>query len=157
MTVTPAITSDLNELVVFARRIFDITFSPTNDAVVMKAYMDEAFTQERILAEFHEPGSVFLVAREEKVIIGYARIRKNGEANDQLGPSNLELQRFYIDPSFQGRGHAAVLFHHCLNQCKEVRWLWLGVWEHNPKAIRFYEKNGFEKLDRKSTRLNSSH
>jgi diamine N-acetyltransferase len=21
--------------------------------------------------------------------------------------------------------------------------LWLGVWEHNPRAIRFYEKHGF--------------
>ena len=21
--------------------------------------------------------------------------------------------------------------------------LWLGVWQHSPRAIRFYEKNGF--------------
>ncbi len=26
--------------------------------------------------------------------------------------------------------------------------LWLGVWEENPKAIRFYEKNGFIAFDK---------
>ncbi|MEY3918157.1 MAG: Protease synthase and sporulation negative regulatory protein 1, partial [Bacteroidota bacterium] len=26
-------------------------------------------------------------------------------------------------------------------------YIWLGVWEHNPRAIRFYEKQGFVKFD----------
>jgi ribosomal protein S18 acetylase RimI-like enzyme len=26
--------------------------------------------------------------------------------------------------------------------------LWLGVWEHNPRAIAFYEKQGFRKVGR---------
>ncbi len=26
--------------------------------------------------------------------------------------------------------------------------IWLGVWEENPKAIRFYEKNGFVPFSR---------
>ena len=25
--------------------------------------------------------------------------------------------------------------------------IWLGVWEHNPKAIKFYQRNGFIKFD----------
>jgi ribosomal protein S18 acetylase RimI-like enzyme len=29
----------------------------------------------------------------------------------------------------------------------EVSDAWLGVWEDNHRAIRFYEKNGFEKFD----------
>ena len=24
--------------------------------------------------------------------------------------------------------------------------LWLGVWEENPRALRFYEKHGFERV-----------
>jgi ribosomal protein S18 acetylase RimI-like enzyme len=28
-------------------------------------------------------------------------------------------------------------------QQKQHTYIWLGVWEHNPKAISFYEKNGF--------------
>jgi ribosomal protein S18 acetylase RimI-like enzyme len=26
--------------------------------------------------------------------------------------------------------------------------VWLGVWEKNPKAIRFYKKNGFVEFDK---------
>lgn len=146
MTVRPARPEDLSRLLPFARRIFDLTFSPTNDALVMKEYMDKAFTPERISEEYAEPDSLYLIAWEGDDIMGYARLRRNSEVDDQLGTSHFELQRFYLDPAVQGRGHAAVLFHHCLLHCKEVRWLWLGVWEHNPRAIRFYEKNGFEKF-----------
>jgi GNAT superfamily N-acetyltransferase len=29
-----------------------------------------------------------------------------------------------------------------------VKFIWLGVWEHNPRAIRFYEKNQFVVFDK---------
>ena len=28
-----------------------------------------------------------------------------------------------------------------------MSYVWLGVWEQNPRAIRFYEKNGFVPFD----------
>ncbi len=28
-----------------------------------------------------------------------------------------------------------------------INYIWLGVWEKNPRAIRFYEKNGFIQFD----------
>jgi len=31
---------------------------------------------------------------------------------------------------------------------KEVDFVWLGVWENNAKAIRFYRKNGFVIFDK---------
>jgi ribosomal protein S18 acetylase RimI-like enzyme len=40
-----------------------------------------------------------------------------------------------------------------LEQAKEsgkalgLKWLWLGVWEKNIKAMDFYRKNGFETFD----------
>jgi ribosomal protein S18 acetylase RimI-like enzyme len=29
-------------------------------------------------------------------------------------------------------------------QARHARTLWLGVWEHNPRAIAFYRKRGFQ-------------
>ena len=144
MTIGPVRGDQLDELLKFARRVFDVSFSPTNDAAVMEAYMNEAFTEERIRQEFEEPGAVYLVAVEEACISGYARLRRNAEVDHLLGPSNIELQRFYLDPSVQGTGLADRLFQRCLDYCGDVEWIWLGVWEHNPRAIRFYEKCGFE-------------
>ena len=31
--------------------------------------------------------------------------------------------------------------------------MWLGVWEHNPRAQRFYEKNGFRIVGRHTFQL----
>ena len=28
-------------------------------------------------------------------------------------------------------------------QGRKASYVWLGVWEHNHRALRFYEKNGF--------------
>lgn len=30
---------------------------------------------------------------------------------------------------------------------KNTAYIWLGVWEENPRAISFYKKNGFEAFD----------
>jgi len=34
-----------------------------------------------------------------------------------------------------------------------MRYVWLGVWEENPRAIRFYAKNGFVAFDKHIFRL----
>ncbi|WP_363320260.1 GNAT family N-acetyltransferase [Plebeiibacterium marinum] len=31
---------------------------------------------------------------------------------------------------------------------KNVEYVWMGVWEQNQRAIRFYEKNGFIAFDK---------
>nr|WP_229746632.1 GNAT family N-acetyltransferase [Pedobacter mendelii] len=31
---------------------------------------------------------------------------------------------------------------------KGLKSIWLGVWEENPRAIKFYEKNGFLAFDK---------
>ena len=36
---------------------------------------------------------------------------------------------------------------------KKVDYVWLGVWEENPRAIRFYQKNGFVEFDKHIFRL----
>jgi len=31
-------------------------------------------------------------------------------------------------------------------QLKKAEYVWLGVWEHNTKAIQFYKRNGFSEF-----------
>jgi ribosomal protein S18 acetylase RimI-like enzyme len=31
-------------------------------------------------------------------------------------------------------------------QIKKVKYIWLGVWEHNTRAIQFYKRNGFSEF-----------
>ncbi|WP_243428090.1 GNAT family N-acetyltransferase [Clostridium rhizosphaerae] len=34
-----------------------------------------------------------------------------------------------------------------IGKINNLNYIWLGVWEHNVAAIRFYEKQGFVKFD----------
>jgi ribosomal protein S18 acetylase RimI-like enzyme len=57
----------------------------------------------------------------------------------------VEIVRFYVDRAWRGTGLAAALMDAAAEEARGrgARSLWLGVWERNPRAIRFYEKCGF--------------
>ena len=49
-------------------------------------------------------------------------------------------------PEYFGLGIGPAMMNLALEEAQKRNktWAWLGVWEHNPRAIRFYEKYGFE-------------
>lgn len=61
------------------------------------------------------------------------------------GTKPVELVRIYIEEEFIGKGYGPALMKSCLEEAKSNghRMIWLGVWEKNLRAIRFYEKWGF--------------
>jgi ribosomal protein S18 acetylase RimI-like enzyme len=63
-------------------------------------------------------------------------------------PRRAELHRIYVSSEWQGRGVAQSLMQNALDTAASAGsdLLWLGVWEHNRKAIAFYRKFGFEIL-----------
>lgn len=148
MVIRKAEQQDLADLLKLAISIFRVTFESANNPEDFKIYMDEAFTEEKINSEFKEAGSQFFVALEGDTIIGYARLRENDEVNHLLGPSNIELQRLYVDIPRQGKGIANQIMATCeaFALANNKEWIWLGVWEHNPKAQHFYRKLGYEKF-----------
>jgi len=135
---------DIPSLVKLARKTFDDAFSPDNPADLMQAYMNEAFTMEKLNAELLEADSFFLLAVSDGRLSGYARVRQNPEADALLGPGHPELQRFYVDSAYHGKGVANEMMEEVVKRLSGYKWIWLGVWEHNPRAIRFYTRHGFE-------------
>jgi len=62
------------------------------------------------------------------------------------GPRPIEIARFYVDFRWHGRGVARRMMAAAAAEAERrgAATLWLGVWEHNPRAIAFYAKCGFE-------------
>ena len=60
------------------------------------------------------------------------------------GPA-LELCRFYVDTAFHGRGLAQAMMAQVKLEARRrgARAIHLSVWQEQPQAIRFYEKEGF--------------
>ena len=62
----------------------------------------------------------------------------------------LEIERIYVLEEFHGKKIGQILYEKAIELAKKnkVNYVWLGVWEQNPRAIRFYEKNGFMQFDK---------
>jgi GNAT superfamily N-acetyltransferase len=64
-------------------------------------------------------------------------------------PKAMEVERIYVLGEFQSKKVGQLLFEKALaiGKNKKVDFVWLGVWEENHRAIRFYTKNGFIAFD----------
>jgi len=142
---------DVEAIVDLGRRTFAATFSSDNDPVYMKAYTDEAFSTEQILAELKEPESSYLLVVDGDNVAGYGKI-KRGETPDCVKGSDVaEFERIYVDEPWLGKGAGRFLMNALLAEARERGYqsIWLGVWERNHHAIQFYEKCGLAVVGKK--------
>lgn len=137
---------DAEALTGLAARTFYDAFAPTNTPESMEAYMSQAFTAQQVSSELADPRATFLIAEIEGTPAGYAKLLA-GEAPDCVkGEAPIEIIRFYVDQQFHGSGVAHTLMQACFDLAKQLghQTIFLGVWEHNPRAITFYRKWKFE-------------
>jgi ribosomal protein S18 acetylase RimI-like enzyme len=145
--------TDAARLSEFAERIFRETFEAANSPEDMAAYLAEAFGVDRQRAEIAEPSAIVLLAEDIEtsdavtplVLAAYSHLTP-GEAPECVqGSAPVELKRFYVDRAWQGAGLAQMLMRATVDAALEsgARTIWLGVWEHNPRAIAFYRKFSF--------------
>jgi ribosomal protein S18 acetylase RimI-like enzyme len=144
ITVRTATLADRATLTDFGRRMFEEAFAAQNTPGNMRAYLDEAFNEPRQTAELSDPARVTFFAEQDGMLVGYAQVHRR-DAPDVAGVTGgLELVRLYVDRSAHGRGVAQELMRAVESIARQQgQPIWLGVWEHNPRAIAFYRKCGF--------------
>jgi diamine N-acetyltransferase len=130
---------------------------PKNAPEDLAAYMDEAFSLETVTAELAEENSVFLVAEIDSEPAGYAKIMFGSREEGIEAERPCELNRLYARQEFIGKGVGRKLMDECFRLALENNCdvMWLGVWEYNPRARRFYEKLGFYEVGSHVFRLGS--
>jgi ribosomal protein S18 acetylase RimI-like enzyme len=128
---------DAAALAELAARTFHDTFAEYNKAEDMDSYMSEAYGEARQRAEILDPSRITLVDDSESTLIAYAQLR--------LALPEIEIGRFYVDRPWHGRRVAQSLMNAVIQLARNLgaTRIWLGVWEHNRRAIAFYEKFGF--------------
>lgn len=146
---------DLEQLQAIARQTFFETYSAHNTEEDMRKYLEVDFGTSRLNAELQNPDSQFYLASLNGKIIGYLKLN-SGKAQTELKDSNaLEIERIYVSKDFHGKKIGQLLYEKAFEIAKDSKasYLWLGVWEENPKAIHFYQKNGFEEFGKHVFRL----
>lgn len=142
--------NDINLLQKISRQTFQETFSESNSEENMRSYLEEGFSNEKLTAEINDKNSIFYFASLENNIIGYLKINF-GESQTELKNSKaLEIERIYVSKEFHGKRVGQLLYDKAIKiaEQKNFEYVWLGVWEENPRAISFYKKNGFVEFDK---------
>lgn len=148
LVIRPATAADLELLVAVATRTFYDAFAATNTPENMQTYMASAFNSEQLAAELADPRGSFLLAELAGLAVGYAKLYRGSVPLCVPDEQAIELSRIYIDQNTLGAGVGAALLQRCfeLARGERRRTMFLGVWEHNPRAQAFYRKWGFERV-----------
>ena len=144
MILRRATSEDAAALAALALKTFLDTFAAVNRAEDMDVYIREFFGETQQRREIENPQLVTLVVEQDDALIAYAQVRRTPEA----AAGDVEVVRFYVEQSHHGRGIAQTLMDAVFAEARTLgaTTLWLGVWEHNYRAIAFYRKCGFAKV-----------
>lgn len=148
MLIRTAVPSDAGKLAILAERTFRDTFEAGNTAEDMALHCQSSYHEEIQLKEILNPKWITLVCDHNGDLVGYAQLRWE-EFPSCVGSEKAgEILCLYIDKTWHGRGVAQQLMQSCLAEFKKAASdiVWLGVWEHNPRAIAFYQKCGFTEV-----------
>jgi diamine N-acetyltransferase len=118
---------------------------PKNAPDDLAHYMRQAFSIEQITDELADAKNVFLIAEIDGEAAGYAKLIIGNIEPGITAERPVELQRLYSHQEYIGKGVGQSLMDACFQRAAghDHDVMWLGVWEYNPRAQRFYEKNGF--------------
>lgn len=143
-------TEEIDQLQNIGRQTFYETFSGANSTENMQAYLEEGFSLEKLEKELTNKDSEFYFATSGDQIIGYLKINFASAQTEIRDLHSLEIERIYVLQAFQGQRIGQMLYAKCLEiaNLRNLKYVWLGVWNQNQKAIRFYEKNGFVAFDK---------
>lgn len=150
--VTVAEIIDLQNI---SRQTFQETFAGSNTEENMTTYLAEGFSIEKLTAELNDENAEFYFAILENEIIGYLKLNFGAAQTELKDDKSLEIERIYVLKAYHGKKVGQILYDKAIAIAKQKNadYVWLGVWEENPRAISFYKKNGFVEFDKHIFRL----
>lgn len=143
-----ATADDAAPLAAFAGRAFADTYRELSDPDEITDYVAEHFQADVMAAVVADPACTTLLAFVGGQLAGYAIVKDTPAPACVVTPAPLKLWRLYLAESYIGQGLGARLMAAVHEQARErgARTLWLGVYDRNVRAVRFYERFGFSKV-----------
>jgi len=148
--ITQVKESDTEELQLIGKQTFQETFSDKNSEEDMQKYLKEVFSLTKLTNEIQDKNTLFYFAKRDKKVIGYLKLNIGKSQTELKDEKAIEIERIYVLKDFYGKQVGQLLFNKAIEISlqKKANYIWLGVWEENPRAINFYKKNGFVAFDK---------
>ena len=138
--------ADVDALTAIARQTFYDTFTGTCSEADMQSFLDQYYSRLQLSAELNNPETYCFFAEASGKPVAYLLFMEDYKNFPMMKKwKALELKRIYVQKEFHGQGIAQKLMDFILNYAAQQNYevVWLGVWEHNLRAQKFYEKYGF--------------
>jgi ribosomal protein S18 acetylase RimI-like enzyme len=141
--------NDVLALQNISSQTFIETFAAVNTSENMTSYLVEEFSLEKLSSELINPNIEYYFARIGEEVIGYLKLNIGIAQKELQNENSLEIERIYVSKEYLGKQVGQLLLGKAIAIANDIKlnFIWLGVWEKNQRAIRFYEKNGFEVFD----------
>ena len=128
------------------RQQHSAAFEQKNLPGVLEKYYENAFAKAQLHKQLSTPESLWYFAKENKQTLAYLKLNLGKAQTEFQEPDGLEIERIYVDVPFLGQGIGSKLMKFAISKATELKknYIWLGVWEENPAAIKFYKAYGFK-------------
>src|SRR5687768_14582785 len=135
--IRKATLNDIGQLQKIGRHTFFETFSAGNTEENMKTYLDEGFSIEKLSGELNNRHSEFYFAELDNNVIGYLKLNFGESQTELKDEKALEIERIYVLKEFHGKKVGQLLYDKAIQiaRINDADYVWLGVWEENPRAI----------------------
>ncbi|OAU19445.1 GNAT family N-acetyltransferase [Lacticaseibacillus rhamnosus] len=146
--ITKVTIADLPTLIRISRETFADTFSAENTAADLTLFLNTTYSNAQLQRELKTNGTSFWFVKVNGKLAGYLKLNINSAQSEKRSHDTLEIERIYILPAFKRQGLGTRLLgfaqSEAIKQGKSR--IWLGVWEHNEPAKKFYQKQGFQPI-----------
>lgn len=148
LTIRQAKVEDKNLLSALATTTFYEAYFEQDVSINLSNYIVESFNTGQMENELEDTNSLFFIAELGHRAIGYAKLRQASRIDCVTDEKAIELQRIYVLEKMKGKNIGARLMERCFEESRQRGYstLWLGVWQYNPSAQKFYEKLGFQRV-----------
>lgn len=146
--IRKAIFGDALQLSLLAESTFRATFEQANTVENMEHFCKNNYSEKIQEEEIANKNMLTFLCDDNGSLIGFAQLHWGDVPKYVDAKSASEIQRLYVADNWHGKGIAQQLMNSCIEEIQQRKSeaIWLGVWEHNPRAITFYKKFGFTEV-----------
>lgn len=131
-----------------SRRTFLDTFPDLYTPEDLRDYFAKAYDECRLEEEIARSDMLIRVVEMDGEMMGYMKVGPNKLPVENPAEPAFEIWQFYLMPPAKGKGISDHLMWEALTFCQEkgAASVYLGVWENNPRAQKFYARHGFKQV-----------
>lgn len=140
---------DTQRLASLGRDTFIETFGSLYRKEDIDHFLEKSYSNRVILGELANPKLTYRVIEFKNELIAFIKVGPVHVPARSPSPDAAEIWQIYVRQSFLGKGLGKRLMNWALSHFELIKAseIYVSVFSENPKAIRFYEKYGFKKID----------